>query len=158
MKIKIKLKGYKEENFNDYKKVGFFLAFPSCNWKCLKELNLDLSISQNSHLIKEETQKYNIKMLLKKNKNKKNCGGLEPFDTFDDLLLLAKEFRKQFQDDIVIYTGYYEDELQDKISKLKEYANIYIKFGRYNPNLPSRNDDVLGIKLASNNQYGKQIS
>ena len=41
---------------------------------------------------------------------------------------------------------------------LKQYKNIYIKFGRYVPNQNEHYDEVLGVKLVSDNQYGEKIS
>ena len=62
-----------------------------------------------------------------------------------------------FEDDVVIYTGYKEEEILDKINVLKSYEPIIIKFGRYVPNQKSHYDDVLGVNLASDNQYAKII-
>lgn len=86
------------------------------------------------------------------------CGGLEPFDSWNDLYELIQLLRAVSTDDIVIYTGYYKKEIQDYVNQLKRYPNIIIKFGRYIPNQPSRYDEVLGVTLASNNQYAEQIS
>ena len=70
-------------------------------------------------------------------------------------------------DDIVIYTGYTEYELTiDDVGRtenasynwLKHYPNIYVKFGRYIYGQASHFDKVLGVKLASDNQYGKKVS
>ena len=38
------------------------------------------------------------------------------------------------------------------------YSNIIIKFGRFIPNREPHFDEVLGVNLASNNQYAKRIS
>ena len=49
----------------------------------------------------------------------------------------------------------------DIIALVKAYSDdgpIIIKWGRYIPNRPSRYDEILGVTLASDNQYGKQIS
>ena len=86
------------------------------------------------------------------------CGGLEPFDTFDDLLQLIAYLRVSTDDDIVIYTGYNQSEITWKIAKLKKFKNIIVKFGRYKPNRPSRFDNLIGVYLASPNQYAKIIS
>jgi hypothetical protein len=86
------------------------------------------------------------------------CQGLEPFDSKEDLYQLIKFFRKYADDDIVIYTGYTEEELFLDIEFLKRvYKNIIIKFGRFIPNSPSYYDEILGIFLASSNQYAKKI-
>ena len=86
------------------------------------------------------------------------CGGLEPCDSWEELKELIHTLRKYKEDDIVIYTGYYKNEIEDKIKWFKQYPNIIVKFGRYIPNRPSRYDDVLSITLASDNQYAERIS
>ena len=158
----IKLKGFKEENMNDYKKISMFLAMPNCDFKCLKEKNLDISICQNSHLNKEPIQEYDIDYLINiyLNNNITEAivfGGLEPMLDFEQMLNFIKKFRDVSNDDIVIYTGYYEDEIKDKIEILKEIPNIIVKFGRFEIS-EKKYDDVLGIALISKNQYAKKIS
>ena len=61
-------------------------------------------------------------------------------------------------DDVVIYTGYNKEEIADKIEVLKKFKNIIIKFGRFIPNSKKKYDEVLGVELASENQYGEKIS
>ena len=41
---------------------------------------------------------------------------------------------------------------------LKKFKNIIVKFGRYRPNFQKHFDEVLGVELASTNQYAKRIS
>ena len=43
------------------------------------------------------------------------CGGLEPMDSKEDLLELISELRLFYDDPVIIYTGYYKDEIIDKI-------------------------------------------
>lgn len=147
---------------NDYKKISMFLAMPHCDFKCLKEKNLPIEICQNSHLNQEEEKEYSIDYLIdiySKNNITEAIvfGGLEPMLDYEDMLEFIKRFRERFQDDIVIYTGYYENEIVETIKKLSKYPNIIIKFGRYEVS-ESKYDDVLGVKLISKNQYGKKIS
>ena len=94
--------------------------------------------------------------------------GMEPFDTPELIYEVVRTLRDDnVMDDIVIYTGYTEYELTlDDTGRttnatynwLKHYPNIYIKFGRYVPDQESHYDEVLGVKLASDNQYGKKVS
>ena len=87
-------------------------------------------------------------------------GGLEPFDSFEDLKALLECIRNKYncQDDIVIYTGYTEDELHDYYSYISHhFNNIIIKFGRFVPNQEKHYDIILGVELASPNQYAKRI-
>lgn len=86
-------------------------------------------------------------------------GGLEPFDKWKDLCNLIDAFRQRTQDDIVIYTGWRKDEIKNNIEFLKQkYNNIIVKFGRFIPDEKPHYDEVLGINLASNNQYAERIS
>ena len=81
-------------------------------------------------------------------------GGLEPFDQADELFALIARFRQhRCDDDIVIYTGYTESEVDELIPP---YENIIMKFGRFRTDMPPRYDDVLGVTLASSNQYAKK--
>ena len=64
---------------------------------------------------------------------------------------------KGCNDDFVIYTGYYEDEIGD-LDNYKKYGNIIFKFGRFKPNQEKHWDEVLGVYLISDNQYGKKVS
>jgi hypothetical protein len=42
--------------------------------------------------------------------------------------------------------------------KLQKYPNIIVKFGRFIPDAESKFDEVLGITLASYNQFAIKIS
>ena len=61
-------------------------------------------------------------------------------------------------DDIVIYTGYTEEEANNfqLFKDLLELGNVVIKYGRFRPNQISHYDEVLGVNLASDNQYAKR--
>ena len=77
------------------------------------------------------------------------------------LLLFIRIFRKFSNDDIVIYTGYNKEEerSQDLIEFIKknQYKNIIIKYGRYIPNQTPHYDEIIGVKLASDNQYAERL-
>ncbi|MDV3425746.1 MAG: radical SAM protein, partial [Bacillota bacterium] len=81
------------------------------------------------------------------------CAGLEPFDSYDELVELVSYFRERTYDDIVIYTGFTEEELEDKLVDIIKYGNIIIKFGRFIPDDQEYFNELLGVKLASKNQY-----
>ena len=59
---------------------------------------------------------------------------------------------------MVIYTGYYPQEIEEQVKALSSYKNIIIKFGRYVPNSTPVYDEVLGVTLASDNQFAERIS
>lgn len=158
--MNIELKGVVFEDFVNYKKPSMYLAFPKCDFKCDRDCGR--AVCQNSQLANSENISVNIQRLVEKYlkgdiAKAVVCGGLEPLDSFEQLYAFIKYFRVFKDDDIVIYTGYTEQEAKKKIELLKKYNNIIIKFGRFIPNQPSHYDEVLGVKLASPNQYGKKI-
>ena len=158
----MKLKGIIEEDFVQYKKPSMFLIFPKCSFKCDKECGRP--ICQNGALANSEEIEIDIKqdIIWKYMDNPITeaivCGGLEPFDSWEDLKCLIMNLRYYTPDDIVIYTGYREYEVsREKIEWLELYGNIIIKFGRFIPDQPRRYDEILGVNLASNNQYAKRL-
>lgn len=155
------IKGIQEEDFINYKKPSMFISFSSCTWKCEKECGK--KVCQNGTLATTPNIDIGVKTIVNKYINNPItksivCGGLEPFDTFDDLLQLIVYLRVSTNDDIVIYTGYYKEEIADRITLLSKYKNIVIKYGRYIPNQEKHYDEVLGVYLASSNQYAERIS
>lgn len=159
----MKIRNLMDEDIVNYKKTSMFIATCYCDFKCCIEQNLDICICQNSPIAQSKVINMSNERIVKRFiKNKLThavvFGGLEPFMQFDEMLELIKCFREQTNEDIVIFTGYYEDEIKDKIEQLKQFENIIIKFGRYIPGHEVHFDEVLGVNLASNNQYAKKIS
>ena len=164
------LKGIIDEDFVNYKKPGMTLFFPNCSFKCDKDCGM--RVCQNSALATSkniEANRFDVvsRYLFNPITESIIFSGLEPFDSWEDLKLLVKTFREKTNDMIVIYSGYTEEELEyechedyieNKIIWLQKYPNITIKFGRYIPNQESHYDEVLGVTLASPNQYAKVVS
>ena len=154
----MKIKGLISEDFVNYKKPAMTIMFPHCNgFKCGAEY------CQNSPLSKAEDIEMDISNIVIRYLNNPITEsvvmqGLEPFDSWDDLIGLVGCLRHSTDDDIVIYTGYYKEEIADKISLLSKYKNIIIKYGRYIPYQKKHYDEVLGVYLASENQYAERIS
>ena len=149
------------EDFVNYKKPSMFIGFSKCSFKCDKEFGS--CICQNSSLANSPSIEVSEKEIAERYISNPItssivCGGLEPFDTFEELINLITEIRSLIDDDIVIYTGYKYEEIKDKINILKNFNNIIIKFGRYIPNSSKKYDDVLGIYLSSENQYALRLN
>lgn len=149
-----------DEDFVNYKKPSMFIGFPSCSWKC--EIECGEHCCQNNALAQASNINVSIDSIIDRYMNNPItkavvCGGLEPFDSWDDLQCFIMNFRYWFPDDIVIYTGYKEEEISDKIEWLSSYEPIIVKFGRYVPNQQPHYDEELGVKLASDNQYAKKV-
>ena len=161
-----------DEDFVNYKKPSMFIAFPTCSWKCEKECGE--KVCQNGTLATSPNIEVNMKSIVDRYLNNKITksivmGGLEPFDSSHDMYQLIGYFREFTNDDIVIYTGYTKDEIErlgeeelgrGMIFNLLKYTgknNIIIKFGRFIPNQEKHYDEVLGVYLASPNQYAERI-
>lgn len=157
----IAIKGITDEDFVNYKKPSMFISFPKCSWKCEKECGKQ--VCQNSTLATADNIIVSTSAIVERYINNPItsaivCGGLEPFDSFEDLWQLIVVIRTATDDDIVIYTGYNKEEIQDKLEMLTPYKNLVVKFGRYIPNQKKHYDDILGVELASDNQYAERIS
>lgn len=157
----MRIKFLVEEDFVNYKKPSMFIGFPKCNWKCEKECgqkmcqNKELALSPDievscTTIVNRYMQNPITKAIV--------CGGLEPFDTWRQLRTFVATVRTKTDDDIIIYTGYNEDEISNMLKYLRCYHNIIVKFGRFVPNQEPHYDEVLGIKLASPNQYAERIN
>ena len=168
----MKLKGVIEEDFLNYMKISMTLEFPYCSFKCDKECGQQ--VCQNSNLAAAPNIEVNEIELIQKYLNNPIseaivCQGLEPFDSILSLMNFIYLLRVTYNchDDIVIYTGYTKEEVskmlipvlqEPLLTKLKNYDNIIIKYGRFIPNQLSHYDPVLGLILASDNQYAERIS
>lgn len=161
----MKLKQLIDEDFVNYKKPSMFIGTSECDWKCCKEQGLDISICQNSQLANSKTIDVPVEDLVHRYIDNPLTeavvfGGLEPIKQQKDILDFIYLLRENdCYDDIVIYTGYNENEIEFVIEFFKNMAkkNLFIKFGRFIPNNTPHFDDVLGIYLSSDNQYCKQI-
>lgn len=157
----MEIKGILHEDFVNYKKPSMLIMFPKCTFKCDKECGSP--VCQNSALAKGRTYQLPANSIV--NQYMENnftsaivFAGLEPFDSFEDMMTLIRMFRLNTGDDIVIYTGYTEEEIADYLKELSLFEHIYVKFGRFIPNQQPHFDEVLGVNLASDNQYGKKVS
>lgn len=152
------------EDFVNYKKPSMFIGTISCNGKCCIESGVPLSVCQNDALRSREPIVMDDNKLCESYlKNKLTSavvfGGLEPFEQFSEVYNFIYTFRNKFkcEDDVVIYTGYYPEEIEEELSALKQFKNMVVKFGRYIPNQKYVYDEVLGVELASDNQYGVRL-
>ena len=142
-----------------------FIGTISCGGKCCKESGHPLSVCQNdpwrSAPVKEIDDRDIIEKYLSDPISKAVVfGGLEPFEQFDEVHQFIKCLRADYGcfDPVIIYSGYEETEISSQVEVLKNFKNIIIKFGRYVPGRGKHYDDVLGVMLASPNQYAERIS
>ena len=154
------IKGIKDECLGDFKQISMLVVFPNCSFKCDKECGRP--VCQNSILANTEAVEVPIDHILQRYTSiplstALICGGLEPFDSIADLYELIAEFRHISSDPIVIYTGYTEEEVSKILgfNHIVWQGNLYIKYGRYVPGQEPHYDEVLGVNLASDNQYAR---
>lgn len=158
----MRLRGYIEEDFTNYRKPSMFLITPYCDFKCCIENGND--ICQNMDVIKNPIIEVDDRSLIDRYLNNPITksvvfGGLEPMDSFEEMIHFISLFRIDYRcnDDIVIYTGYDADEIIDKCMRLSKFANIIVKFGRFIPDQKPHFDKTLGVELASQNQYAIEL-
>lgn len=171
------VKEIRDEDFTSYKKPSMVIGFPSCTFKCERECGCK-GMCQNLALTTapdiEIGYGFIVERYLKNPITKAIImAGLEPFDSALSLVGLINCFRRNTDDDIVIYTGYTEEEVKNMhytiqyswgkqsysyLGEIAKHPNIIIKYGRYRPNEEPHYDVVLGVKLASSNQYAVRIS
>lgn len=123
---------------------------------------MDICLCQNSPIATQKNHNFSDTRIVNRYlKNKLTSAiviaGLEPLLQWDQLLALIQQFRSKTDDDIVIYTGYYPEEIKDKIAQLKKFKNIIVKFGRYIPGQEVHLDPVLGVNLANKQQYAVNL-
>ena len=156
------VKGIIFEDFVNYKKPSMVIEMPYCDFKCDKEYGNQ--ICQNSSLASQPNIEVDIKKVLDQYLQNPITEaiifqGLEPFYAPLNLSLWIHNIRNVTQDTIIIYTGYNKNEIKEHIDRLgSQYTNIIIKYGRFVPNQKSHYDPVLGVKLASDNQYAEVLS
>lgn len=150
----------KDIDFVNYKKPSMYIIMPYCSFKC--DYECGRKVCQNSPLVYAQIHDINIDDIINQYDNNPVSeaivfGGLEPFDS-DDFQAFIANFRYAHSDPIVIYTGYTKEEIQEWESWIFNYENIVIKFGRFIPDQESHYDPILGVTLASLNQFAEEIN
>lgn len=160
----MKIKQVEATNFQDYHKTSMLIATAFCDGKCWRERGLEKSDCHNEALLSAPTLEVDAEEIIEDYLNNPLTeaiifGGLEPMLQFDEVLDFIKLLRNKYHcdDDIVIYTGYNEEEIAAKIEQLRPFKNIIVKFGRYIPGQQKVWDDVLGIYLVSPNQHAVNV-
>lgn len=160
----MKVKDIIVEDFVNYKLPSMFISTCYCDWKCCTELGIDIGVCQNAPLAQSENIDIPDQTIYEHFMNNPITkavviGGMEPMIQINEVVNLINLFRIQGENcPFIIYTGYYPNEIPEPLERLKQYKNIIIKFGRYIPNSQSIYNEVLGVTLASSNQYAEVIS
>lgn len=174
------IKNLIDEDFVNYKKPSLFIGCGECDFKCDRECGK--AVCQNSALAKAPSfDVYDGEIIDRFFNNPITeafvFGGLEPFyseGTVNSLIRLLLEiiaqhgFRHYTEPiDVVIYTGFYPDEIYNYLKEIQKNIgtvyngkgiNVIIKFGRFIPNDEPHFDNLLGVELASSNQYAMELN
>lgn len=161
------IKGITDEDFVNYRAPSMYIATATCSFKCDKEYGQP--ICQNGELAKAKSIVMPDDQIISRYMQNPIThaivfGGLEPFDQINELCGLISALREAgCNDDVVIYTGYTKDELERALgfyfeSERLPRNNLIIKYGRYILGQQPHYDPVLGVYLASDNQYAERIS
>jgi len=159
-----------DEDFTNYKQISMFLGVTRCDGKCWRECGLPEDTCQNHDMYHATTiidmsdddiiQRYLDNPMT----SAIVIGGLEPFMDPPEIYNFIDTLRNKYHnnDTIVIYTGYNSDEIDMVIKKFQDsknnLTNIIIKFGRFVPGVEGIYDPILGVTLASHNQYAQKVS
>ena len=162
----MRVKTIVDEDFVNYQKPSMFIGTISCGGKCCIEGGFPLSVCQNDGWRGNAPINIRDRVIIERYLHNGISraivfGGLEPMEQSDELFEFIDMLRNTYKcdDDVVIYTGYNREEISGIVERLAHrFSNIIIKFGRYIPNMKSRFDEVLGVELASDNQYAVRIS
>lgn len=153
-----------DEDFTNYKKPCMLIGAISCNGKCCIEAGVPLSVCHNDGWRNRAPITIPDDNICHRYINNPITQaicfcGLEPFEQFYEMYRLILKLRKEYEcnDDVVIYTGYNESEVLSQVEKLRKLGNIVIKFGRYVPGQIGHYDEILGVYLASENQYARRL-
>lgn len=157
------IRGLTDEDFVNYKYPSMFIATATCSFKCDKECGMP--VCQNSGLVDQPIHNVSDALIVSRyiSNNITRAvvfGGLEPFDQFNEMHGIIHLLRDIYgvPDDIVIYTGYNRDEIEEQVDFLaRNYSNIIVKFGRFIPGQSRHYDTVLGVYLSSDNQYAERL-
>ena len=159
----MRIKGVQDEDFVNYKLPSMMISTSVCSFKCEKESGVNCC--QNGSLARAKTLNIPDEHIIKRYQSNPITkaiviGGLEPFDQWGELYSFISRLRVEYEcgDDVVIYTGYNRDEIDGEIMMLCGFDNIIVKFGRYVPGQEPHFDEVLGVNLASDNQYAERMS
>lgn len=156
------IKGVKDEDFVNYKVPSMMISAASCSFKC--ELECGREVCQNSELAKAKTIVISDDKLIRRYLDNPIThaivfGGLEPLDQLPELHEFLKKLREKYHcdDTVVIYTGYKMEEVMLSMLAMMPLGNIIVKFGRFIPDQDKHFDEILGVELASPNQYAVKI-
>lgn len=174
----MRIRAIKPDDFTNYHDPegwsSLFVGMGACDWKCCIAAGIPIETCQNSELARAPIVEVDATDLLRRYALESGSvvvGGLEPFNDMGSLKELATAYRnfvdyidseKTELDKFVVYTGYNPDEVIDSVEEIynivKTRLTFIVKFGRFVPGHKPHADKVLGVDLASDNQYARVIT
>ena len=173
----MRIKAIKADDYTNYRDPegwsSLFVGMGTCDWKCCIAAGIPVDTCQNSALAKAPVVELDATDLLKRyawESGSVVVGGLEPFNDMESLKELARAYKnfvnylhgEEEFDKLVIYTGYNPDEVITHVEEIynivKDKLTLIVKFGRFVPGQKTHLDEVLGVELASDNQFAKKIT
>lgn len=159
----MKIRALIDEDFVQYKVPSMFIGMCYCDWKCCRDGGFTEDVCQNHELATAPIHEIDDDELIRRYLSNDLThaivfGGLEPLSQLDEIMCFLYKLREEYHcdDTVVIYTGYTEPEAQ-RAFFLGNYGHVVMKFGRYIPGDQPHYDSVLGVNLASSNQYAVTI-
>ena len=155
------------ERFQDYKVPSMYLAACFCDWKCCPDkpyvcqnnpvANLPVTDIPDDEILDTYLADPITEAIV--------IAGLEPLLQVHEVCnLIRRAVRRGIKTTFVIYTGYTKDEVRCisffddlKDTGYRKNVQVIIKYGRYVPDQQPHFDEVLGVELASDNQYAEII-
>ncbi len=156
------------ERFQDYKLPAMYLASCFCDWKCCPD---NPTVCQNNpvvHMPITDISDDEILDAYQKDPITQAIiiAGLEPLLQIHEVCaLIRRAVERRIKTTFVIYTGYDKNEVKFigffdalKDTGFSDSVHVIMKYGRYIPDQKPHFDEVLGVELASDNQYAEMIS
>ena len=120
----MRVKFIRDEDFVNFKKACMFIGTISCTFKCCTDAKIPCTVCQNfpwssNPIINVDDDSICQRYFSNPITEGIVFGGLEPMDQFDEVYNLIHKFRIDYKcnDPVIIYTGYYKDEIIEKINK-----------------------------------------
>ena len=157
----MRLKTIIHEDYANYRLPSMLLGVCYCDFKCCREDKR--SYCQNSPILQMPAFEIDDGRLVEEYlanplTHAVVVAGLEPFYLqTEEVLAFAGRLREKTQDDLVIYTGYYPDEIPLVLARLRPLGNVVVKFGRFRAGDRPHLDPVLGVELANREQFARRI-
>ena len=155
------------ERFQDYKVPSMYLAACFCDWKCCPDKPY---VCQNNPVVRLPVTDIPDDEILDAYLSDPITeaiviAGLEPLLQAREVCSLIRQAVKRgIKTTFVIYTGYTKDEVRCisffddlKDTGYRKNVQMIVKYGRYVPDQQPHFDEVLGVELASDNQYAEIV-